>query len=121
MTAGARALSSCGVVTSKEMQEVRRFQLCHTIGLALFVDQQRKGDARFFTKHSRVVAVAQSNSRKPCALVSKRLLVFAQLRDMISAKDSSIVPKKNQLGRLPRPQRAKTNFLPIAIGKGDLR
>jgi hypothetical protein len=49
------------------------------------------------------------------------LFVFAQLRDVLAAKDSSIVPEKNQNGGLPGPQRAKSNLEPIAIGKGDLR
>jgi len=48
------------------------------------------------------------------------LLVFAQLRDVLAAKNSPVVPQKNQNGRLPGPQRAKTNVPPIAIGKGDL-
>jgi len=46
--------------------------------------------------------------------------VFAQLRDVLAAKDSSIVPKKNQNGRLLGPQRAKKNLPPVAIGKNDL-
>jgi hypothetical protein len=48
------------------------------------------------------------------------LLVFAQLRDVLTAKNSAVVAQKNQHGRLPGPQRAKTNVPPIAIGKGDL-
>jgi hypothetical protein len=47
------------------------------------------------------------------------LLVFAQLRDVLAAKNSPVVAQKNQNGRLPGPQRAKTNVSPIAIGKGD--
>ncbi len=46
--------------------------------------------------------------------------MFAQLRDVLAAKDSSVVPEKYQNGRLSGPQRAETNFLPIAIGKADL-
>jgi len=46
--------------------------------------------------------------------------VFAQLRDVLAAKDSPIVPEKNQYGRLSGPQRAKTNLTPIAIGKSNL-
>jgi hypothetical protein len=49
------------------------------------------------------------------------LLVFAQLRDVLAAKDSSIVPQENQHCWLLRPQRAKTNLLPIAIGQDEFR
>jgi len=46
--------------------------------------------------------------------------VFAQLRDMLAAKDSAVVPQKNQDGRLSGPQGAKTNLPAIGIGKGDV-
>lgn len=46
--------------------------------------------------------------------------MFAQLRDVLAAKDSAVMSQKNQNGGLPGPQRAKTNLLPIAIRKGDL-
>jgi hypothetical protein len=47
--------------------------------------------------------------------------VFAQLRDVLAAKDSPVVPQEYHNGRLPGPQRAETNRLPVAIGKGDFR
>src|ERR1700675_69936 len=120
MAAGASALSRYGVFASQEMQEVRGLQFCHAINLAGFVDQKRKSDAGFFTEGSRVGAVAQSNRGKSGSFVPEGLLMFAQLRDVLAAKDSSIVPEKYENGRLPGPQRAKTNVPPIAIGKGDL-
>jgi hypothetical protein len=46
--------------------------------------------------------------------------VFAQLRDVLAAKNSSVVPEKDQNGGLPSPQRAQANLAPFAIGKGDL-
>jgi hypothetical protein len=58
MAAGAGALSRRGVFASQEMQKVRGLQFRHTISLAGFVDQKRKGDAGFVTKHPRVIAVA---------------------------------------------------------------
>jgi hypothetical protein len=66
------------------------------------------------------MAVAQSNGGKSGSFVAEGLLVFAQLRDVLAAKNSPVVPQKNQNGRSPGPQRAKTNVSPIAIGKGDL-
>jgi hypothetical protein len=68
----------------------------------------------------RVKAVSQSNCGKGCSFVAEVSLVFAQLRDMLAAKDSSIVPQENQHGGLLRPQRAKTNLLPITIWNDDL-
>jgi hypothetical protein len=45
--------------------------------------------------------------------------VFAQLRDMLAAKNSSIMPQKNEHGRLIRPQRPEPHLRPIAIGEND--
>jgi hypothetical protein len=49
------------------------------------------------------------------------LLVFAQLRDVLAAENSSVVPEKNQYRRLRGPQRTETKLLSLAIGKDDLR
>jgi hypothetical protein len=48
------------------------------------------------------------------------LLAFAQLRDVLAAKDSSIVPQKNQHCRLTSPQRAEKNLAPVAVREGDI-
>jgi hypothetical protein len=48
------------------------------------------------------------------------LFVFAQLRDMLAAKNSSVVPEKNQHSGLPGPQETETRLLAITIGKDDL-
>lgn len=120
MAAGTGAVSRRGVLAPQEMQEIRGLQFRCAISLAGFVDQKRKGDARFFTEDARVITVAQSDRGKSGSFVPEGLLVFAQLRDMLAAKDSSVVPEKNQNSGLAGPQGAKTNLLPIAIGKGDL-
>jgi hypothetical protein len=44
--------------------------------------------------------------------------MFAQLRDVLAAENSSIVTEKNQHGRLSGPQGAKANLPRIAIRKG---
>jgi hypothetical protein len=120
MAAGTRALSCRGILAPQEMQKVRRLQFRHAISSAGFVDQKRKGDARFFAKYSRIIAVAQSDRGKGGSFVAEGLLVFAQLRDVLAAKNSAIVAEKNQHGSLSGPQRAKSDFPPFAIGKGDL-
>jgi hypothetical protein len=120
MAAGTRALSCRGILAPQKMQKVRRLQFHRAISLARFVDQKRKGDARFFAKYSRIIAVAQSDRGKGGSFVAEGLLVLAQLRDVLAAKNSAIVAEKNQHGSLPGPQRAKSDFPPIAIGKGDL-
>jgi len=45
--------------------------------------------------------------------------MFAQLRDVLTAKDSTPVAKKNQYCRLFRPQRAQTDQIALGIGQRD--
>lgn len=95
MAAGTSSLSCLGVVLAKKMQEVSEPQLRRAISLARFVYQKWKGDTRFLAKHPRISAISQSNCGQSGSYVSKRLLVFAQLRDVLAAKDSPVVPEKN--------------------------
>jgi|SRR5580704_5801491 hypothetical protein len=103
MACCTRTFSRCGIFASQKMQKVSGLQFRSAIGLAGFINQQREGDARFFTEQPSVIAVAESNRGKRGTLVPERLLMFAQLRDVLAAKDSSVVAEKNQHGRLSVP------------------
>jgi hypothetical protein len=46
--------------------------------------------------------------------------MFAQLRDVLPTKDSSIVAEKNEHRRLLGPQPAKTDFQTVGIGKDKI-
>ena len=46
--------------------------------------------------------------------------MFAQLRDVLTAKNSSIVTKKNDDSRLALPQRTQTNFSPKGVRENDV-
>ena len=102
------------------MQQIGGAQVGDGISLAMLVNQQRKSDARFFAENPRIVAVAQADGGEGSALIQEGLLVFAQLRDVLAAKNSAIVAKKNDDGRLILPQRAQTDFLAIAIGQNNI-
>jgi len=103
MACRARTFSRCGIFASQKMQKISGLQFRGAVGLAGFINQQREGDARFFTEHPSVIAVSESNRGKRRTLVPERLLMFAQLRDVLAAKDSSVVAEKNQHGRLRVP------------------
>jgi len=85
------------------MQKISGLQFRHAIGLAGFINQQRERNARFFTEHPSVIAVSESHRGKRRTLVPECLLMFAQLRDVLAAKDSSVVAEKDQYGRLRVP------------------
>ena len=74
------------------MQQIGGTQIGDGVSLAPFVDQQGKRDSRFFAENSRIVPVAKADGGERRALIQKGLFVFAQLRDVLAAKNSAIVP-----------------------------
>lgn len=98
MPGAASAIAALEIVAAKQMQHIGYAQVCDFVGLAPFIDQQGKVDSRFFPENTCIVAVAKADGCKGSAFFAEGLLVFAQLRDMLSAKNSSIVAKKNDNG-----------------------
>jgi hypothetical protein len=119
VSARARTLTGGLVLAPQQMQQVRIAQTGRAIGLALLVDQQRKCNARILTEQACVVCVAQANGRQVGAPLTECLLVFAQLRDVLAAEDSTIVAQKDDYCGLPLPKRSQPDFAPIRIGKDD--
>ena len=105
MVAGrAGAIAALEIVAAKHVKQIGGAQVGDRIGPPLFVDEQGKLDARFLTENAGIVAVAEADGGEGSAFVGKGLLVFAQLRDVLAAKDSSIVAKKHNGSRLALPQ-----------------
>ena len=121
MAGCSRARTRGGVVAAKQMQQVRGFQSCGSISQPLLVDQQRKRDPRFLAEKPRVLAVPQSDGGQPGPLFLECFLVLAQLRDVFTAENSSVVAQKNDHCGPARPQGAENCFLTIAIRKRNLR
>jgi len=96
---------SCfGVVAAEEMKQVPRFQLRSSVGGPLGIDQQRERDTAFLAKQVGIVQVAQSNRRQPGSGLLKLVFVLAQLRDMLAAEDSAVVPQEDNYSGIPLPQ-----------------
>jgi hypothetical protein len=121
MAGRAGALAAFEIIATSEVQQIGRRQVGDGVSLALFVDQQGKIDACFFAENARIVAVAKADGGEGSAFVQKGLLVFAQLRDVLAAKDSSVVPQKNDHGGLALPQRTHPNLFPIRVGEHQIR
>ena len=112
---GAGSLARFHIIGPKKMQQVGVAKFRHLVGLPLLVDQQRKRNARLLAEQTRIIAVSQSNGRQRGSFVPESLLVFAQLRDMLAAKNSSIMPQKNDHGRLAGPQRSQPRLFAIGV------
>ena len=120
MACGPRAFSARGVIFAKKMQQVCRCEPRNSISPALFVNQQGKRDAGLLAEHARIMKITQSDGGKRSTFFSKGLLAFAQLRDVLAAKDSSVVPQEHDYGRRGGPQGAESNLPPIGIGEHDI-
>jgi hypothetical protein len=121
MASRARAVAGSLVVAPQYMQQIRIVQAGGTVRLALLIDQQRKRDAGFLAEQTRVVSVAESDSRQVGAALAKVLFMFAQLRDVLAAKDSTIVAEEDHHGGLPFPKRTEAHLLAVCIGQHDRR
>ena len=109
--AGAR----CGVVAAEEMEQVRRFQFSGAISGAIGIDQQRKRDAGLLPKQAGIVHVAQADGGQCRSRLLEFLLVCAQLRDMLTAENSTVVTQKHNDGGIRFPKRTQPNIATAAF------
>ncbi len=103
ISSGLGAFSGLEVGSPKKMQKRRFFELERAIGFSLFVHQQWKGYSCLFTKGSRILKAAQAHGGQVNAFFPESRLVFAQLRDMLAAEDSTIVAEKHHRRGTLRP------------------
>ena len=101
------------------MQKVRVAQTGRMIRQALLVDEQREPNARIVPEQPRVGCVAQSDGRQVGAPLVESLLMFAQLRDVLTAENSTVVGQKDHYRRLPLPKRTQPDRLSVRIGQYD--
>ena len=88
--------------------------------MALLVNQQRELDSGVFAKEPGVLPISQANHRQNCPALFELQLMFAQLRYVLAAEDSSVVPQENQDSRLLRPQRAEPHRPPVAVRQNNV-
>ena len=89
------------------------------IGLAFVIDEERELDAGFLAEKFGIAGIAQSNRGKTSAFLLELGFKFAQLRDVLSAEDSTVMAKEDYHGRPGLPQRSKARRLAVDVGKCD--
>ncbi len=90
------------------------------VGDPFAIDQQRKRDAGLLAKPAGIVHVAQSDRRQPGSGLLEFGFVFAQLRDMLAAEDSTVMPQKDDYGGTALPQRAQADIAAARLGQHDI-
>jgi hypothetical protein len=116
-------LVSCGlcpfagrqIVFTQQVKEGGLAQPNSFVGLAFVIDEKRELDAGFLAEEFGIAGIAQSNCGKTRASFFELGFKFAQLRDVLAAKDSTVVPKKDHYGRPRLPQRSETSRLAVDV------
>lgn len=116
MAGGGRARPGFGVVTSKQMQQIRRLEAGSAKREPIRIDQQRKSDSGLLTKQAGVAGVAKTDSSEIGALGPEFILMVTQLRNMLAAKDSTVMAQEHDNGGTTFPQRAEPDFALVGIG-----
>ena len=104
VSCGLGPFACCQIVFTQQVKESSLTQPNSFIGLAFVIDEKRKLDAGFLAEKLGIARIAQSNRSQTRASLFELGFKFAQLRDMLSAEDSTIVPKEDHHGRSAFPQ-----------------
>ena len=121
MAVPAGAFAGGGVIAPKKVEQRGAAQSGDAIGVAFLIDEQRECDSGFFSEEAGIVLVAQSDCGDAGAFTLEISLVLAQLRDVLAAEDSAIVPQKGQHRRGFGPNRSQPDLIPLRIGQTQSR
>jgi hypothetical protein len=120
VTGGPGTLPRPRVVGAKNVKDTGGPQARGAIRKPLLVDQKRKSDTGFVAKKTGIIPIAEADSGEHGSLLAERWFMFAQLRDVLAAEDSSVVAEENNNGRLPFPKRAKPEIATVHIRQDDV-
>jgi len=114
-----RAGPRLAVIAAKDVQQVPLAKTGGTIGDAVLVNQKGKCNACFFPEQLCVIAIAQADGCQLRPQVLKLDFVFAQLRNVLAAEDSTVVTEKHDNGRRLLPERSQAHFVAVRIRQRD--
>lgn len=100
------ALACRRVVGAQQVQDIRFAKSDGLMHLAVVVNQQREIDPGFVTKVAGVVNAAEPDSDNVRSLLPECCFGVTQLRDMLTAENSTPVSQKHNDRGLVRPERA---------------
>lgn len=109
------------VVLAEQVKERRFLQPHSPIGFTLFINKKGKSDSRLLPESAGVIHVSQPNGCEPCSPGFKFLFVLTQLRDVLTAENSTPVAEEHQHCRPVGPERAELDFFPVHIGQNQTR
>jgi hypothetical protein len=121
VTLAAGSSPGFGIKAAEDVQKIGGAKTRGAVCLPLLIDQQREPDAGLLAKLAGVVAVPEPYCRDARTCCPERLLALAQLRDVLAAENSSVVPEKCDHSRPGFPEGTKPDIVPVNIGKRNIR
>ncbi|HWS18194.1 MAG TPA: hypothetical protein VN223_09270, partial [Candidatus Elarobacter sp.] len=86
----------------------------------LVVDQKREVDPGFFTEEPGITHITQANYGKTGAFLLELFFEFAQLRDVFSAEDSTVVAKEDEHRWSAMPQGTEARWIAVGVRQRNL-
>jgi hypothetical protein len=119
VSCGLCAAACLQVISTQKMEQGSMSQPNSFIGLAFVIDEERELDAGFLAEESGITGIAQANDSQMSAFTFELGFKFAQLRDVLSAEDSTVMTKKDHHGRSSLPQGAEPRRFAVGIRERD--
>ena len=119
VSCGFCSLAGLQVVFAQQVEQGSVAQPNSFIGFAFVVDEKRKLDAGFLAEEPGIACIAQPDDSEMSAFLLELGFKFAQLRDVLSAEDSTVVAKKDDHGRSTLPQGAKARWIAVGVWERD--
>jgi hypothetical protein len=117
VSCGLRSFARLQVVFAQQMEKGSVAQPNSFICFTFFIDKERKMDTGFVAEKFGITGVAQADDSQMSAFTFELGFKFAQLRDVLSAEDSTVMAKEDHHGRSTLPQGAKTRRLAVGVRK----
>lgn len=100
---GLRSFARLQIVFAQKVQQGSMAQPHSLICLAFIVDEERELDAGFLAEEPGISSVAQTDDGQISSFTFELGFKFAQLRDVLSAENSTVMPEEDQHGRSTLP------------------
>ena len=114
-----RFLAPFPVLFAEQMEDIRLFEIHRLVGLALFVNQKWEGDPGLLDESASEDEIAQADSGQVDSALLELRLVGAQLRDVLTAEDSTVMAEEHDDRRPVRPEQVELDGTFVRIWQDD--
>ena len=111
------AFARLQIVFAQKVEQCSVAQANGFIGFALVINQKRELDTGLLAEELCIAGITQSDHGQMGAFLLELSFKFAQLRDVLSAEDSTVMPKENHNRRSALPQRSEPRRFAVNVGE----